>query len=238
MRKVNLSPTVHNWSTARPRTRIRRTPHEWVCAAPANRDVRHWSGAPRPPMPQRYGSALPSMIGGSGASIAISMSSIPSAATAASTCSTVCSAALPVPNCVRRSASTATSTRAGIAGASGSVDAAKHDTMPSRCRSENQAALLAQVQTHPFHDGVARNRSSRSGHRQVQPVAIDRHSLVSRFNSRSSGLMIKLPIDSAPRAMRSCSRCGRAGYPDHNCPGRNVSQDSGLATQDSACSHR
>ena len=60
------------------------------------------------------GAALPSMIGGSGPSISIRRSSISRPPTAASTCSTVWSAASPVPSWVRRSASTATSTCAGM----------------------------------------------------------------------------------------------------------------------------
>jgi len=98
-----------------------------------------WSTRPASIKAARKGSADPSMMGGSAASIAMVRSSMASPATAASTCSTVWSASAPSPSWVRRSAATATETCAGIIGAPGRSVRRKRTPSPTEAGSKVRA---------------------------------------------------------------------------------------------------
>ena len=112
----------------------------------------------------RNGAALPSMIGGSGASISISRSSNAERTQPRQAHAPPCAALdRPVPSCVRRSASTAIRICAGIVGSSGRSTRRKVDARAARRRTKFEATGLTEVQTDASHLDGTGNRTSLPG---------------------------------------------------------------------------
>ncbi len=167
-----------------------------------------------------YGLALPSRMGGSWASISIVRSSITDPPTAARTCSTVCSERAPSPSCVRRSARTACSTRAGISGVSGRSTRRKRTPAPlgagrkvmrqcsPRCRptpsSVTGERIVRRRSVIPCRApaGARSGRSGRTGGR-APPGRGAPHDADAR-DSRTT-----TPPAGRPRTPRPARRCGR-----------------------------